>query len=582
MKKLIAWMMACAILLASISALTEGEPQPTQETEPTQVVSLQYGDNGDAVAQLQTRLTELKYYSGNISGNYREGTQAAIRKFQEDFGLEITGIADVQTQELLYAAQYRPLEKGDSGEDVKTLQSRLTELGYYNGKISGNYLEGTHYGIHSFQNVNGLTVTGKADVMTLELLYDVERALPKQAATKAPAPTPTPTRNQNAADQVTAGEITSATATLNVEYTKKLQSGSTGSKVKQLQTRLTELGFYAGPISGNFLNQTKDAVKAFQQHNALTVDGIVGKETWDMMFNNQDVSNVSATPKPTPVPTPIPYAVTVDVTNQVVNVYGLDENGGYTNLVRQMICSTGTKAYPSDLGDWTLNGRTARWATFPKWGGGWAQYWTRINSGIAFHSVLYNTTNTMDLATGSYYDLGSRASHGCIRLLVSDAKWVYENLGKGVVVTIRNDLPADPELTQSLKPAPLDKSRMLPKATPEPTPPPVYVSSEKPPMPFRTLKKGAKGEDVYWLQMKLKELGYYNGTVTGGYYGGTVNAVKAYQKDNGLKADGIAGTITQNAIYADVLETPTPVPTATLAPEPTADPFLVPTATPAP
>ena len=572
MKKLVAWMMVCAMLLTGISALAEGEAQPAQETEPTQVVSLQYGDNGDAVARLQTRLAELKYYSGKISGNYREGTQAAIRKFQEDFGLETTGIADVQTQEMLYAAQYRPLEKGDSGEDVKRLQSRLTELGYYNGKISGNYLEGSYYAIHSFQNVNGLTVTGKADVQTLELLYDAERALSKQAATPTPAPTPPPAAGKNTADQVTSEETTPAVVTLNVEYTKKLQRGSTGSKVKQLQTRLAELGFYAGPISSNFMNQTRDAVKAFQQHNAITVDGIVGKETWDMIFNNQDVSNAFATPKPTPVPTPIPYAVTVDVVNQVVNVYGRDENGGYTNLVRQMICSTGTKAYPSDLGDWTLNGKTARWATFPKWGGGWAQYWTRINSGIAFHSVLYNTTNTMDLATGSYYALGSRASHGCIRLPVSDAKWVYENLGKGVVVTIRNDLPSDPELTQSLKPAPLDKSRMLPKATPEPTPPPVYVSSEKPPMPFRTLKKGTQGEDVYWLQMKLKELGYYNGTVTGGYYGGTVNAVKAYQKDNGLKADGIAGTATQKTIYADVLATPTPAP----------DPFLVPTATPMP
>jgi peptidoglycan hydrolase-like protein with peptidoglycan-binding domain len=568
MKKLVAWMMVCAILLTGLSALAEGETQPTQETKPTQVVSLQYGDNGDAVAQLQTRLTELKYYNGKISGNYREGTQAAIREFQEDFSLEATGIADVQTQDKLYATKYHPLEKGDTGDDVKTLQSRLTELGYYNGKISGKYLEGTYYAIHSFQNANGLTVTGIADIKTLELLYDVEKALPKQAATPTPAPVPTPAPEQKTVEQASAGEAAATNASLNVEFTKKLQRGSTGSKVKQLQTRLTELGFYTGPISGNFMSKTRDAVNAFQQHNAMTVDGIVGKETWDMIFNSQDVSDASATPKPTPVPTPIPYAVTVDVKNQVVTVYGRDDNGGYTNVVRQMICSTGTTSHPSDVGNWTLNGKTARWATFPKWGGGWAQYWTRINSGIAFHSVLYSTTDTMALATGSYRALGSRASHGCIRLLVSDAKWVYENLGKGVVVTIANNMPSDPELTQSLKPAPLDRSNMLPKETPAPTAPPQYISSEKPPMPFRTLKKSAKGEDVYWLQMKLKELGYYNGTVTGGYYGGTINAVKAFQKANGLKADGIAGETTQNAIYANVLATPAPVPTPTPTPVP--------------
>ncbi len=577
MKKLAVWMMVCALLLAGIIALAEEKATPTQETEPTQVVTLQYGDKGDAVTRLQTRLTELTYYKGNISGLYREGTQAAIREFQKDFGLDATGIADVKTQEMLNAARYRPLEKGDSGENVKALQNRLTELGYYNGKVSGNYLEGTYYAIHSFQNRNGLTVTGKADVITLELLYDVEKALPKQDATSAPAPTPTPAPVQSA-NQAMASASTPAPA--NVAFTTKLQRGSTGSKVKQLQTRLAELGFYSGPISGNYLNQTRDAVMAFQKHNALTVDGICGKETWDMVFNSQEVSNASVTPKPTPVPTPIPYAVTVDVRNQVVNVYGRDEKGEYTNLVRQMICSTGTKAFPSEVGKWTLNGRTARWATFPKWGGGWAQYWTRINSSIAFHSVIYNTTNTMDLATGSYSALGSRASHGCIRLLVHDAKWVYENLGKGVVVTITEKLPSDPELTQSLKPASLDRSRMLPKATPAPTAPPVYNGSEKPPMPFRTLKNGSKGADVYWLQMKLTELGYYHGTVTGGYYGGTVNAVKAYQKEHGLTSDGLAGPKTLNSLYADVLATPTPIPTPAPTPKPTVDPYLVPSNTP--
>ncbi len=559
MKKLVVWVMLCAMMLTSFNVLVDGSAQASQEAAFNQEKTLQYGDKGDTVSGLQTKLTELNYYSGNISGQYREGTQAAIREFQKDFGLEATGIADAGTQEVLFAAKYRPLEKGDSGEWVKKLQTRLTELGYYNGKISGNYLEGTYYGIHSFQNKNGLSVTGKADVQTQELLFDTNKALTKKEVTLTPSPTPAPTSFDNTEDLVT--DATPAPTIGNVNFSKKLSRGSTGSKVKQLQTKLTELGFYTGPISGNFMNQTKDAVSAFQKHNALTVDGIVGKETWDMIFNNQDVSNASATPKPTPVPTPIPYSITVDVKNQVVTVYGLDENGEYTNVVRQMICSTGTTSHPSDLGDWTLNGRTARWATFPKWGGGWAQYWTRINSSIAFHSVLYNSTNTMDLATGSYSALGSRASHGCIRLLVHDAKWIYDNIGKGVVVHITDSLPSDPELTQSLKPAPLDKSNMLPKATPAPTAPPEYVSSEEPPMPFRTLKKGVKGEDVYWLQMKLQELGYYKGTVTGGYYGGTVNAVKAYQKDHNLSADGIAGTKTLNTIYADVLATPTPMPT---------------------
>ncbi|MEG0511974.1 MAG: peptidoglycan-binding domain-containing protein [Clostridia bacterium] len=74
-----------------------------------------------------------------------------------------------------------------------------------------------------------------------------------------------------------------------------------------------------------------------------------------------------------------------------------------------------------------------------------------------------------------------------------------------------------------------------------------------PPQPFHRLKKGSEDEDVYWLQMKLKELGYYTGTVTGAYYNGTAKAVKAYQKANGLYADGVAGINTLEKLYADVL-----------------------------
>jgi hypothetical protein len=238
--------------------------------------------------------------------------------------------------------------------------------------------------------------------------------------------------------------------------------------------------------------------------------------------------------------------------HQVITAYGLDENNQYTKVVRQMICSTGTRATPTDIGSWKLNSGRAKFPLFSKYNV-YVQYFTPVANGFGFHSVIYNTQNTRDLITSTYYGLGARASHGCIRLQVADAKWIYDNAGKGTVVTITNKLPYDPELTMSLKPAPLDRKSMLPKATPAPTPSPVYSGTLPPPMPLRALEKGDKGDDVYWLQMKLKELGYYTGTVTGGYYGGTQKAVKAYQKDNGISADGVAGVKTQSILYADVL-----------------------------
>lgn len=99
-----------------------------------------------------------------------------------------------------------------------------------------------------------------------------------------------------------------------------------------------------------------------------------------------------------------------------------------------------------------------------------------------------------------------------------------------------------------------------------------------PPEGFAKMKTGDEGENVYWLQMRLKELGYYNGAVTGGFYSGTKKAVKAYQKDHKIYATGIADEKTLKSIYDNVVEeeaviVSTPIP---------ADQTPVPTLTPAP
>ena len=59
------------------------------------------------------------------------------------------------------------------------------------------------------------------------------------------------------------------------------------------------------------------------------------------------------------------------------------------------------------------------------------------------------------------------------------------------------------------------------------------------------------GDPVARLQERLKELGYYNGEITRTYDKATQAAVKAFQKANGLKADGVAGQDTQDVLYSD-------------------------------
>ena len=228
--------------------------------------------------------------------------------------------------------------------------------------------------------------------------------------------------------------------------------------------------------------------------------------------------------------------------------------------------------------------KRARWGYFPTWDSH-AQYLTRIDSANAFHSVLYSAADESTLSVKSYNALGTPASHGCVRLYVSDAKWIYDNCSAGTIITVYEG-EYDPEYTMTLK-RELNTETLRERDLPAPTPTPVY-SPENWPTTYRTLSRGREGEDVYMLQMRLKELGYYSGSVTGGYYGGTIKAVEAFQRDHGLTVDGAAGRQTQALLFSsaadpvpgpDAVDTPLPT-AAAAAPTPTAD--ITPTPSPSP
>ena len=169
-------------------------------------------------------------------------------------------------------------------------------------------------------------------------------------------------------------------------FSKTVKYGDSGDRVRAIQSRLSELGFYTAKVSGGYYKVTKAAVKAFQSHNGLNADGIAGRETQELLFSF-DAVPADATPRPSPTPEPPRYTLMVDVVNQITRAYTYDETGEYNILVREMICSTGTANYPTPCGTTIMPKKRARWGYFPTWGSH-AQYLTRIDSANAFHSVL--------------------------------------------------------------------------------------------------------------------------------------------------------------------------------------------------
>ena len=131
-RTLAALLLAVMMILPFASAEDAGEAVPDDSVEWTEGAAnitrdLTLNDEGDDVSALQTALTDLCYYSGDVTGRYGEATKTAVEDFQRDFALAVTGMADKATQEAIYAAEYRPLRLGCVGEDVRQAQIRLME-----------------------------------------------------------------------------------------------------------------------------------------------------------------------------------------------------------------------------------------------------------------------------------------------------------------------------------------------------------------------------------------------------------------------------------------------------------------------
>lgn len=74
--------------------------------------------------------------------------------------------------------------------------------------------------------------------------------------------------------------------------------GSKGSEVERIQERLQELGFYLGPIDGIYGGGTESGVRRFQRREQIQIDGLVGPQTWDHLFGEEEVPTPAIHAKP--------------------------------------------------------------------------------------------------------------------------------------------------------------------------------------------------------------------------------------------------------------------------------------------
>lgn len=440
---------------------------------------LSVGSKGDEVIALQEKLIQYGFLAGEADGSYGAKTSSAITRFQkhleaqgkaEALGVEPTGDATPVTLLVLYDPEYssylEDVRAGDENGEVLRVERRLCGLGYMDAIPDEAFDEYAVSAAEAFRAAAGIQGSAcdqlfidalfSADAPVAEhfvlhpIAYDdegtavreVQEALVRGGMTIS---MPDGVYGQGLANGIAQlreylAEIGSPRAflfedenSLSVDaqqlLTGKLFSSlpvaftaSDTSMIYRVQRRLHTLYYLSkGGIDGSYGDKTKEAVLAFQKTNHLPQSGFPDTPTLERLFSANAIYKV------------LPYRVEVSIDRQKVYVYESDESGEYT-LTQTFTCSTGlANSTPRGI---FLDGCPCNvWHHFSKFDC-WARYSYVIEGDIMFHSVLYSEKNTDSLRENSLYALGQKASHGCVRLSVKSARWIFEHCRRGSVVII--------------------------------------------------------------------------------------------------------------------------------------------------
>ena len=257
--------------------------------------TLRTGSTGSAVEQLQFWLNTLAQYDSSIpsvtvDGVFGSGTAAAVRAFQRKYGLTVDGVVGQSTWIELYD-QFRSIQsdngtpnaypgtalrEGASGQNVRLVQfwlkiartvySRLNSI-----TVDGRFGAATTAAVKRFQSYFGLTSDGVVGRNTWLKLYEVYNDIANRLLSSSLRPG---------------------------EYPGVLRRGSSGTAVRELQFYLYLMSAYESSIpaigiDGQFGTSTEAAVRAYQRYAGLTVDGVVGRTTWNSLYGHASTLRAS-------------------------------------------------------------------------------------------------------------------------------------------------------------------------------------------------------------------------------------------------------------------------------------------------
>ena len=352
-----------------------------------------------------------------------------------------------------------------------------------------------------------------------------------------------------------------------------LEYGSRGAEVLQLQKALLALGYNPNGTDGKFGTGTQKAVVAYQKASGLTADGKAGSLTLTLLYSQTTVTD-------TTVPTDTTSGTTSTVTSTNPNTLKYGDKGDKVLALQTALVQLGynTNGIDGQFGAGTkravINFQSAQGLTADGLAGtrtlnklyalagtsdaGASTPTVQPTAPVATATPATDTSNS----DGSYSRTLRKGMTGAdVTSVQTKLKALgYYTLsidgvyGTGSIAAVKkfqqsNGLTADglagqrTFITLFSSSAIASGATTSPTDTPTATNPPTTDSSA-----YVSLSYGSKGEAVTKLQKALAALNYNVGA-DGDYGALTQSAVAAFQKQNGLTADGVAGAKTQQVLY---------------------------------
>lgn len=248
--------------------------------------------------------------------------------------------------------------------------------------------------------------------------------------------------------------------------------------IKDYQHALKILGCYRGEVTGVFDELTQAAVKEFQLRRHLKPDGVLGIKTLQEIAGAFDAYTANTPVKQSPKGI---VEIVVDVDRRTLDI--LDDG----KVFKTYRVAVGKGETPTPVGEFRIKRKAMNWGT------GFGTRWLGLDVPWGIFGIH---------GTNKPWSIGSRASHGCIRMFNRSVEEIYPWVKVGTKVTIKGRVYS-----------------------------PLYEEREK-------VFRGCKGTAVMLVQQGLVSEGYLKGKPDGIFGPATEQALKQLQKDKGFEVTG--------------------------------------------